>query len=98
MTLTEITATLDRLDIYPIAIHWTHVRDGDELTDAELIRWTVQVATCDELEVLTREWSGKRDDKTTEQAGVRGKHADVGARGLISHACHRLLPCWEARC
>ena len=97
MTLTEITATLDRLTIYPISVSWMHVRHGVELTDAELIRWAVQVATCDELEVLTREWRGKRDDKTTEQAGVRVKHADVGARGLISHACHHLLPCWEAR-
>ena len=95
MTLTEITATLDRLDIYPISLTWEHVRAGVELTDPIRIRWTVYVSTCDELAALSAEWKGKRTDRA-EFHGSQTKLADVGERGLVGHCCHTGLPCWEA--
>ena len=93
MTLTELAATLERLNIYPVSLTWQHVRDGVQLTDPIRIRWTVYVATCDELAALTAEWNGKRGDRAKFH-GSHTKLAVVDTQGLIGHVCHTGLPCW----
>lgn len=85
--LHDLTGSLAITGIQPISLTWEDLPTRRS--------WSIQVRTCTDLDKLTTEWGGKRDDKPAWQ-GTRLLYADVGTEGLIQHVCRVGLPCWKA--
>lgn len=78
-------------DVRPLSVRW-----HDRHLTTETIHWSVDVASCADLELLAAQWSGKRADKP-EWRGTRLLYADVGAEGAVQHVCHTGLTCWGSK-
>lgn len=85
--LHDLTGSLAITGIQPISLTWEDLPTRRS--------WSIQVRTCTDLDKLTQEWGGKRDDKPA-WSGTQNRCADVGPEGLIQHVCRVGLPCWEA--
>jgi len=85
--LHDLTGSLAITGIQPISLTWEDLPTRRS--------WSIQVRTCTDLDKLTQEWGGKRDDKPA-WSGTQNRSADVGPEGLVQHVCRSDLPCWEA--
>ena len=87
-SLPELIAALG--DIRPLVLTWE-----DHHLTAGRRQWKVQVPTCADLEKLTGDWGGRREDRgSPEWHGTVRKYADIGPEGLIEHVCIRGMACW----
>ena len=88
-SLPDLVAALG--DIRPRTLDW------EEHLGTDRRQWKIHVPTCADLEKLTVDWGGRREDRgSPEWHGTVRKYADIGPGKLIEHVCIRGTACWSS--